>query len=157
MQILRKVANFGSPIEDMKLIYFSFIRSHLEKSATVWHSSLTDENKNDLERIQKTAMKIMLGNDYNGYKKSLEKLNMDTLDERRKILCLNFAVKCTKHEKLKNIFPERKFFHTMKKRNTEKYEVEHANTEKFRKSSVIFMQNLLNKNHRKMQKISEPL
>ena len=40
MQILRKVANFGAPIEDMKLIYFSFIRSKLEQSATVWHSSL---------------------------------------------------------------------------------------------------------------------
>ena len=45
----------------------------------------------------------------------------------------------------------------MKKRDPEKYEVEHANTQKFRKSSVIYMQNLLNQNHKKMQKTSDPL
>ena len=43
------------------------------------------------------------------------------------------------------------------KRDPEKYEVEHANTQKFRKSSVIYMQNLLNQNHKKMQKTSDPL
>ena len=28
-----------------------FIRSHLEQSAVVWHSSLTENNRNDLERV----------------------------------------------------------------------------------------------------------
>ena len=52
MELLRRVANFGASIEDMKIIYFLFVRSHLEQSATVWHSSLTEENSSDLERVQ---------------------------------------------------------------------------------------------------------
>ena len=44
MELLRKVAGFGVPEEDMKNIYFLFVRSLLEQSATVWHSSLTQEN-----------------------------------------------------------------------------------------------------------------
>jgi hypothetical protein len=43
MELLRKLAGFGVPVEDMKNIYFLFIRSLLEQSATVWHSSLTQE------------------------------------------------------------------------------------------------------------------
>ena len=62
MEILRRVANFGASVDDMKEIYFLFIRSLLEQSATVWHSSLSQQNISDLERVQKSAMKIFLGN-----------------------------------------------------------------------------------------------
>ena len=47
MQLLRKVASFGTPIEDLKDIYILFVRSLLEQSATVWHSSISTENDND--------------------------------------------------------------------------------------------------------------
>ena len=59
MQLLRKVASFGASKQELKIIYFAYVRSQLEKSATVWHSSLTEENKKDLERVQKTAIKIL--------------------------------------------------------------------------------------------------
>ena len=49
MELLRRVASFGTPAEDLKIIYTLFIRSLLEQSATVWHSSLTQENITDLE------------------------------------------------------------------------------------------------------------
>ena len=71
MELLRRVASFGASIEDLKTIYYLFVRSHLEQSATVWHSSLTEENSSDLERVQKSAVKIMLGNQYSGYENSL--------------------------------------------------------------------------------------
>ena len=61
MEILRKVSTFNPGIVDMKTIYIMYIRSILEHSAPVWHSSLTAENKNDLERVQKTALKVILG------------------------------------------------------------------------------------------------
>ena len=53
MELLRRVASFGASVEDLKPIYFLFVRSHLEQSATVWHRSLTVENSTDLERVQK--------------------------------------------------------------------------------------------------------
>ena len=41
MQLLQKVATFTSSKEDKKCIYISYIRSILEQSCVVWHSSLT--------------------------------------------------------------------------------------------------------------------
>ena len=144
MEILRKIASFGASKDDMKQIYFSFVRSQLEQSAVVWHSSLTEENKADLERVQKSAVKIILGGQYNGYRNSLKNLNMETLDERREKLCLNFAKRCLRNEKTSKSFPENSKNHVMKNRKQEKYQVQHANTKRFKESALIYMQNLLN-------------
>ena len=149
MELVRKVASFGAPEDDLKNIYFLFVRSLLEQSATVWHSSLTQENSDDLERVQKSAVRLILGQRYEGYKKSLIKLEMETLKDRRETLCLKFAQKCLKNPKTKNMFPENKKIHKMETRNPEKYIVQHANTERLRKSSIIYMQNLLNENEYK--------
>ena len=50
MQLLRKVSCFESDYGKLKNIYVLFIRSLLEQSATVWHSSLTNENKKYLSQ-----------------------------------------------------------------------------------------------------------
>jgi len=72
MQLLRKVASFGTSLYELKDIYILYIRSLLEQSATVWHSSLTEENRTDLEMIQKSALRIILGDKYQTYAKALE-------------------------------------------------------------------------------------
>ena len=41
MELVRKVASFGTSVDELKTIYALFIRSLLELSATVWHSGLT--------------------------------------------------------------------------------------------------------------------
>ena len=46
--LLRKLSEFGAPTGDLKTIYISYIRSVLEQSAVVWHTSLTAENISDL-------------------------------------------------------------------------------------------------------------
>ena len=104
MEILRKVASFGLDRDELKNIYFLFVRSVLEQSATVWHSSLTMENREDLERVQKSAVRLIMGDGYKGYKKSLDILEMENLNERRDTLCLNFAIKATKHPQMKKCF-----------------------------------------------------
>ena len=99
MELLRRVASFGTNMEELKNIYILFVRSQLEQSAVVWHSSLTEENKEDLERVQRSAMKIILGPKYQSYKKALDVLDLETLDERRENLRLEFAKKCAANEK----------------------------------------------------------
>ena len=74
MELLRRVASFGTPVEDLKTIYTLFIRSLVEQSATVWHSSLTQDNITDLERVQKTAVKVILQENYKGYHRGLAQL-----------------------------------------------------------------------------------
>ena len=44
----------------VQTLYILFVRSLREQSATVWHSSLSKENIKDLERVQKTAIKVIL-------------------------------------------------------------------------------------------------
>ena len=102
---MRKVSSFGASVEDMKTIYTLFVRSLLEQSATVWHSSLTQGNCDDLERVHKSAFKIILGEKYKSYADSLTKLDMQSLYDRREQLCLNFALKCVKNPKSAQMFP----------------------------------------------------
>ena len=146
MQLLRKAASFSAPIEDLKDIYVIFIRSILEQSCVVWHSSLTQSNINDLERVQKTAVKLILRNRYHNYEEGKKILGLESLEDRREHLSLLFAKNCLKNERTKNLFPENKNIHTMNTRKKEKYEVKRANTGKMKQSSIIYMQNHLNNN-----------
>ena len=114
----------------------------------MWSSSLTEQNKADLERVQRSALKIILGSKYESYKKALVKLNIETLEERREYLCLKFAQKCTKNEKTKQMFPLNRKMYQMNTRNKEKYLVQYANTERLKKSAIVYMQNLLNQNEK---------
>jgi hypothetical protein len=141
---LRKVASFGTSEHELSNVYFLFIRRLLEQSATVWHSSLTQENVDDMKKVQHSNVEIILGDKYMGYKKSLDKLEMETLHERREQLCLNFAKACVKNPIFKIMFPKTMKTHQMETRNPYIFIVEHANTERFRKSSIIYMQHLLN-------------
>ena len=144
MQLLRKVASFTSSKEEKKNIYIQFIRSIIEQSCVVWHSSLTQENSNDIERVQKSAVKIILGKEYSDYDQALIKLNLDSLKTRREDLCTNFAVKSIHNNKTENLFPLNKKKHPMKTKKYEKFKVKFANTTRFKKSTIPHMQRLLN-------------
>ena len=83
MRILHKLVEFDVPVEDLVTIYVLYIRSILEQSCHVWHSSLTLEITTDLERVQKNSLKIILQQEYSTYEKALEHLNIDSLYNRR--------------------------------------------------------------------------
>jgi hypothetical protein len=103
MQLLNAAASFTSNVYELRSIYLTYIRSVLEQSAVVWHSSLTSKNRKDLERVQKAAVRVILKKRYVNYKKGLEMLNIETLEKRRETLCLRFAKKCLGNEKVANI------------------------------------------------------
>ena len=71
MELLRKVSSFGTSKDEKRNIYILFIRSILEQSCVVWHSSLTKENEEDLECVQKSAIRIILGRNFDDYSKAL--------------------------------------------------------------------------------------
>ena len=110
----------------------------------MWHSSLTKENEEDLERVQKSALKIILGTKFQNYDQALKDTNLDSLKIRREELCLKFARKCLKNERTKQMFPLRITKHCMKMREEEKYFVQHAKNERLKKSAIPYMQRLLN-------------
>ena len=49
----------------------TIFRSLLEQLATVWHSSLNEENSDDLDRVQRSAVILILADKYIVYEKSL--------------------------------------------------------------------------------------
>ena len=102
------VTSFGASVADKKDIYILFVRSVLEQSCPVWHSGLTSENAADLERVQKSACKIILQDKYIDYKNALSILEIDNLVDRRQELCLKFAEKCLKNEKISDNFQKKK-------------------------------------------------
>ena len=97
----------------MKKIYLTYIQSVLDQSAVVWHSSLSQKNKRDLESVQKVAIRVILGKNYKSFNQGLKELNLRRLDTRRENLCLNFAKKCLKNDKLKHMFPKNNKSHCM--------------------------------------------
>jgi hypothetical protein len=142
MSILTNLFKFSIPREELIDIYILYIRSVVEQSSTVWHSSLTKGEKYDLERVQKVALKIILRDQYTSYEDALQLCNLKTLSDRRSGLCLSFAKKCVKNAKTQDIFPLNDRVRTT--RISEKYKVTKANTDRLAKSAIPYMQRLLN-------------
>ena len=138
MQLLFRASKFTTSRKDLKDIYVTFVRSILENSSVVWHSSLTQNNSRALERIQKMAVKVIMGSHYQTYKKSLKILNLDNLETRREKLC--FAKKCVQHEKLKHWFPINKA-RNIRTKNIEKFKASRASTKRYKNSAVPYTKN----------------
>ena len=96
MELIRKASSFWAIIDDLKTLYILFVRSQL--SAVVWSSSLTDQNKADLERVQRSALRMIFGQKYKGYSNALNAPNLETLEERRENLFLRFAKKYMRND-----------------------------------------------------------
>ena len=144
MELLRKLVQYNPPIEDMKTIYISYIRSILEQSSNIWHSDLTVEDRVSLERVQKNAFRNILQDKYSTYEKALLDLNLETLYARREKLLLKFGKKCTTLPQTKHLFPLNSKEHNMNLRKTEKYQVIKAHTSRLKNSTVPYIQRLLN-------------
>ena len=146
MRLLHKLVSFSVPIEDLVNIYILYIRSIVEQSCQVWHSSLTLENIQNLERIQKNALRIILQEKYQNYSNALSVVRLKSLHERRKDLCLRFAISCTRNNHTKAMFPLNPVSNSydVKTRHREKYKVTQCKTKRFQSSAIPYMQNLLN-------------
>ena len=72
MIILHKLYEFNLPHEELVNIYILFIRSMVEYACVVWHSSITEEENLSIERIQKTALRIILKEQYSNYNSALQ-------------------------------------------------------------------------------------
>ena len=141
---MHKLVEFSVPVQDLLTIYILYIRSVLEQSCQVWHSSLSLENLMDIECVQKNALKIILQEDYLSYEEALEKVGTVSLVDRRNHLCLKFAKACLQNENTKTMFPLSDIEHDIDIREKEQYKVTFARTERLKRSAIPFMQRLLN-------------
>ena len=143
MQILHKLYSFKINQKDMVEIYILYIRSILEFNCPVWHYSLSQQDQENLERVQKVACRVILKAHYTTYLDALDVLGLETLVARRNQLCVNFAKKCIKHPKVADMFP----LNMAKDHNTrarEIFYVQPAKTSRLKNSAIPQMQRALN-------------
>ena len=102
--MLRRLKCLGAENEDLVDVYIKQVRCLLELAAPAWQGAITQAERLDIERIQKSALYIILGEEYESYKLALKKLDLDDLESRRNKLCLKFGKKAEKHEKFNKWF-----------------------------------------------------
>ena len=99
---IRRLKNLGASTDDLLEIYFKQIRSIAEFGIPVWNSSLTGDDVVALERVQKTVLHVVMGEEYGSYNSALKATGLKKLSERRKKISFNFAKKAQKNPKFTN-------------------------------------------------------
>ena len=140
---LRRLKSHGANSEDLLDVYFKQVRSIVEFAAPVWHSSLTGEDRIKIERIQKSALHIILGINYKSYRSALKMTNLDTLFERRRKLCKTFAKRSLKHPKFKHWFKPRTLMPNARSKKPKFCSV-YSQTSRFQKSAFSYLTDVLN-------------
>ena len=133
MSILRKLKAFQVPTNDLINIYVLYIRSRLEQLAVVWHCSLTLCEEKDLERVQKVALLLILGDDYVQARLVTLVTSIQTLSERRTQLCLKIYKNSVKNGSLNDLFQPHTGSHQ------EKFHVTFTKTDRLKCSAIPFM------------------
>ena len=144
--VLIRFRDIGASPDQLKTVYISRIRSILEFAAPVFSSSLTKQQSQQIELIQKKAFAVILGERYVSYESALEQLNLERLDSRRIELCYRFALKCTKSSKHQWMLPPNPFVRNSS-RTPKPYHEFFCRTSRYYNSAIPFMARLLNERH----------
>ena len=128
-------------LDEMELVkvYCSVLRSCLEFASPVYGPMLTGELSEELEKLQRRALKIIFGFDQS-YRTILEKTGIGTLEERRKVAIEKFAQK-TAAGNYHHWFPKNGIGRT---RNALEYKEDYARTDRLRKTPIFHMRRVLN-------------
>ena len=144
LSMITKLKYVGVNTEDLLDIYILFIRSITEYCAVVFHSSLTQQQSDKLEKIQKTCLKVILDDMYINYEAALEMTALQTLHQRRLNRCLDFSLKCVKHPRNTRLFPLNPSTSEHFLRTREPFQVNFGRTKDYMESAIPFCQRLLN-------------
>ena len=134
--MITKLKYVGVKREDLINIYVLYIRSALEYCSVLWHSTLTVEQAQSIERVQKTC--LILGPEYNHYSHALEICGLEPLNDRREARCLKFGLKCLHHPVHNKMFPVNPQLENsdLETRNREHFVVNKAKSESYRMSTI---------------------
>ena len=142
--MITKLKYVGVGMEDLLDIYVLFIRSVTEYCAVAFHSSLTIQQSDKIEKIQKTCLKVILSEMYVSYQAALEMCGLETLFNRREKRCIDFSLKSIKNLRMNIMFPRNPTTSQRFVKHREVFHVNFAKTEEYKKSAIPFCQRLLN-------------
>ena len=140
---LRNLKGNGFNTEELVQVYKTMIRPIAEYSCPAFHSTLTDEQDERLERLQDHALKTIFG-----VGKSARTLRgearITTLRERREELVSKFAHKCANDPAFDHWFPKRETTRNTRNKNTETYLEEKARCDRLKNSPIFYFRRILN-------------
>ena len=145
--IVRRLKELGAEPPELIDMYTKQCRTILEYAVPAWQGSITMQEKQDIERVQKVALRIIFGDQYETYSNALKLAKLDTLETRKTNICIKFAMVAEKHSKHKNWFKPKLKLNTRQK--VDKYMKPIARTERLRNSPICFLTSLLNKHYKK--------
>ena len=157
MFILCKLKQFGFNRDELIIAWNTIIRPTTEYAVPLWHSGLTKSDENELEKLQKKALGIILGVTYLDYRRyyklkneiatyevALEKLGLIPLSKRREILTSNFALQTFNKGLHKDMFTKKDVL--IPTRNPNIVEERLCNSDRHYKSALPNMLRILNTN-----------
>ena len=140
---IRQLKKTGVCNTDITKFYTTMIRSVLETNCVVFNSMLTQQEDEDIERVQRTVTMILLGPKFTTYEEACIELSLPILKIRRSELSLKFALRCLDNPKFSSLFvPVPEVNYSI--RNREKYIVPMAATERYKRSPLVYLTTLLN-------------
>ena len=141
--ILRHLHQVGIPTNKLVQIYCSLVRPVLEYPAVAFHSGLTGESSDKLERLQSASLRTIFGHK-KLYAKCLEKSGLTTLKDRREALLSSFTRKAAASERFSTAWFPINPPPTYPLRRQRKFEQDHATRDRLIHSPIFRMRQILN-------------
>ena len=140
---LRNLNKNGFNNEELVQVYATMIRPVVEYGSPVYHSSLTDEQDERIERLQDHALKCIFGTESSA--RTLQGLaEIETLRSRREELTAKFARKCAADPAFDHWFPLKEHRSSARIKSKEIYLEKKARTERMKNSPVYYFRRILN-------------
>lgn len=138
LYFLKQLKRSSVSLDDLLYFYCTVVRPILEYACPVWHSSLTKELSDCIERIQKRAIYVIFGT--GNYNEIIKKHHIDNLHDRREMLSKKFFNSIMSPTNcLHYLLPEpRDIDVTIKLRNARVFIPETARTNRFKNSFIQY-------------------
>ena len=140
MWFLRSMKQAGLSLEELKDAYGKEICSLVELAVPVWHSSLTKKQQAKIERVQKSALSIILDKNYHSYEVACTIVQLEPLSSRREEICSRFIKKNLK-SKSPLLTQLKKSHKTRANKNVNEF---FCRTKAFQKSSLPYLARIAN-------------
>lgn len=145
LYMLKLLKKFNLSVNDLITIYRGYVRPLLEYAVPAWNAAITESHVNMLERVQKRALRIILGPKYICYDHALELCDLMNLQVRREQLCLKFAMNMYESDVFSDWLPMKvgdKVQYSL--RNADQLNKIRCRTNRYKNSAIPYFVELLN-------------
>ena len=141
--ILIHLRNFGFSEVDLAKVYRTIVRPVADYACVVYHSLLTDDQDEILDRCQAHALRCIYGMGIS-YSEMRRRANVTTLRKRREDFCDKFAAACLKNPRFRDWFPLREARSSGRRGVAEKYMEFYARCDRQKNTPLFYMRRRLN-------------